>query len=60
MKLAIIGAGGVRTPLLIQALHKRQEQPGYSAVIPDGYRPGAIALDGFGITPAGKQRRIVL
>jgi 6-phospho-beta-glucosidase len=28
MKLAIIGAGGVRTPLLIQALHKRQERLG--------------------------------
>jgi len=28
MKLAIIGAGGVRTPLLIQALHLRQERLG--------------------------------
>jgi 6-phospho-beta-glucosidase len=28
MKLAIIGAGGVRTPLLIQAIHKRQGRLG--------------------------------
>jgi 6-phospho-beta-glucosidase len=28
MKLAIIGAGGVRTPLLIQALYKRQDRLG--------------------------------
>jgi 6-phospho-beta-glucosidase len=28
MKLTIIGAGGVRTPLLIQALYKRQERLG--------------------------------
>jgi 6-phospho-beta-glucosidase len=30
MKLAIIGAGGVRTPLLIQAIHKRQGRLGIS------------------------------